>query len=75
MLCAQITCVGAVAIVKCHGPILVEVCGVVASLLFFCFSHQLVIGHLLEQRVDVDVTILVCVVDVRLLCSSLSFPI
>ena len=59
MLCAQITCVGAVAIVKCHGPILVKVRGVVASLLLFFFSHELVISHLLEQGVDVDVTILV----------------
>ena len=75
MLSAQITCVGAIVIVKCQGPVFVEVCGVVASLLLFVFSHQLIIGHLLEQRVDVDVTILVCAFDVRLFCSSLSFPV
>ena len=75
MLCAQITCVGAVAIVECQGSVLVEVCGVVSSPLLFIFCHELVISHLLEQRVDVDVTILVCAFDVRLLCSSLSFPV
>ena len=43
----------------------------VATLLLPC-GQELVVSHLLKQGVDVDVTILVRALKIRLLCSSLS---